>query len=608
LAGRACDAGVSPALKSRHELPQAGRLHHNNGKGDTMHHAFRATARWPGKSAAFRAAIVLAALVLAAMAAAGRDKTATGASKEPGPAASGQTWEAVIQKRLLNLPVKNGAAKRHLTLSADGRVVEQFDIELADGRPDFWVGLDVAAWHGKRLVVAAAGTAPPGLAAVRQGDALEGAEDLYQEKLRPQFHFSAQRGWLNDPNGLVYYKGDYHLFFQHNPFGIQWDNMTWGHAVSQDLVHWQQWADAIKPDRLGTIFSGSAVVDRNGTSGFQSGADSTIVCIYTSAGNPFAQSLAYSNDRGRTWAKYAHNPVLPHVAGSNRDPKVVWHAPSKTWIMALYLDGDHYGLFASPDLKRWTHLHDVTLGQECPDFFAMALDGHPQASTRQDLRWLLTAADGRYLVGRFDGCKFTPEAGPLSSPFGYAVQTYSDIPPEDGRRIQIGWLRGGKYPGMPFNQQMTFPCELTLRKTPEGPRLWRMPVKEIELLRAKTHAWSDVPLRPGENPLAAMKHDLYDIEAEIAPGGAREVGFCIFGTEVKLPASDGRIKLRMLVDRTSIEWFLNDGQESHAFCYLPAVGSKPLELCAKGGEARIVTLMVYELRSAWPSPAGGPAR
>lgn len=567
-----------------------------------MHHAFRATARWPGKSAAFRAAAVLAALVLAATAAAGRDKTAAGASKEPGPAATSQTWEAVIQKRLLNLPVKNGAAKRRLALSADGRVVEQFDIELADGRPDFWVGLDVAAWHGKRLVVAAAGTAPPGLAAIRQGDALEGPEDLYLEKLRPQFHFSARRGWLNDPNGLVYYKGDYHLFFQHNPFGIQWDNMTWGHAVSQDLVHWQQWADAIKPDKLGTIFSGSAVVDRNGTSGFQGGAESPIVCIYTSAGNPFAQSLAYSNDRGRTWTKYAHNPVLPHVAGSNRDPKVVWHAPSKTWIMALYLDGDKYGLFASPDLKGWTHLHDVSLSQECPDFFPMPLDGHPQAGARQELRWLLTAADGRYLVGRFDGRKFTPEGDPQASPFGYAVQTYSDIPPEDGRRIQIGWLRGGKYPGMPFNQQMTFPCELTLRSTPGGPRLFRMPVKEIELLRARTHTWSDVPLRGSENPLAALKHDLYDIEAEIAPGSARDVGFHVFGSRVKTMVINGRIKLRMLVDRTSVECFLGDGQESHAVCCLPAAGSPLLELFAKGGEARVVSLVVHELRSAWPKP------
>jgi sucrose-6-phosphate hydrolase SacC (GH32 family) len=421
--------------------------------------------------------------------------------------------------------------------------------------------------------------------------------DLYREKFRPQFHFTAQRGWLNDPNGLVYYKGDYHLFFQHNPFGNEWGNMTWGHAVSQDLVHWQQWPDAIKPDRLGTIFSGSAVVDRDNTSGLRSGTESPIVCIYTSAGKPFTQSLAYSNDRGRTWTKYAHNPVLAHVAGENRDPKVVWHAPSKTWIMALYLAGDDYGLFASPDLKQWARIDTVTLGQECPDFFPMPLDGK-----KQDLRWVLTSAGCRYLVGRFDGRKFTAETRPLDSPFGYAVQTYSDIPPEDGRRIQIGWLRGGSYPGMPFNQQMTFPCELTLRSTPGGPRLFRMPVKEIELLRARTHTWSDVPLRGSENPLAALKHDLYDIEAEIAPGSARDVGFHVFGSRVKTMVINGRIKLRMLVDRTSVECFLGDGQESHAVCCLPAAGSPLLELFAKGGEARVVSLVVHELRSAWPKP------
>jgi len=535
---------------------------------------------------------------------------AAGAGTQPGAAASSPTWQAVVQKRVLNLPVKNGAAKTRLAVSLEGRVVEQFDIELADGRPDFWVGLDAAAWQAKTVLVTAGGQGGPavsrGLAAIRQGDALEGADDLYREKLRPQFHFSARRGWLNDPNGLVYYKGDYHLFFQHNPFGIQWDNMTWGHAVSHDLMHWEQCPDAIKPDRLGTVFSGSAVVDWRRTSGFQSGPSGQsgtewpIVCTYTSAGNPFTQSLAYSNDRGRSWTKYEHNPVLGCVAGGNRDPKVVWHAPSKTWIMALYLSGNDYGLFASPDLKHWTQLQRVALGQECPDFFAMPLDGNPK-----DLRWVLTGAGGEYLVGRFDGRRFTAEAGPLASPFGYAAQTYSDIPPEDGRRIQVAWLRGGTYPGMPFNQQMTFPCELTLRSTPAGPRLYRMPAKEIELLRARTHSWSDVPLVPGENPLAALVRDLYDIEAEILPGAASEVGFHVFGTRVTLKAGDGRIKLRMLVDRTSIEWFRDDGRESHAFCYLPAPGSQPLELYAKGGAARIVSLVVRQLRSAWPSPADG---
>src|SRR5678815_2351311 len=187
--------------------------------------------------------------------------------------------------------------------------------------------------------------------------------------------------------------------------------------------------------------------------------------IYTAAGGtseeskgrPFTQCLAYSTDAGRTWTKYAHNPVLQHVRGENRDPKIAWHAPSKRWVMVLYLDRDDFAFYASADLKRWEHLQDMTVPgcSECPDFFP-------------------TAANGRYLVGSFDGVRFTPEAGgPQQVEFGnnyYAVQTYSDVP--DGRRIQIGWMRGGRYPRMPFNQQMAFPHELRLKRTDNGLRLF----------------------------------------------------------------------------------------------------------------------------------------
>ncbi len=451
---------------------------------------------------------------------------------------------------------------------------------------------------------------------------------LFDETYRPQFHFTPRRNWTNDPNGLVYYKGEYHLFFQHNPRGIVWGNMTWGHAMSLDLVHWAQIEDALEPDRMGTIFSGSAVVDWTNTAGFGSGAEDAekpLVAIYTSAGGtspesqgqPFTQSIAYSVDRGRTWKKYEKNPVLPHLVKENRDPKVVWHEPTKKWIMALFKDGDVYALFSSPDLKAWTHLQDISVPGcgECPDFFEMPVEGETGAT-----RWVFTAANGHYLVGTFDGSKFASETGPHPSDRGahfYAVQTYSDIPAGDGRRIQIAWMNGGKYPGMPFNQQMSFPCELKLRRLPEGLRLSRTPVREIETLHGKEHAFADRVLKPGENPLAGIAGDLFEIRAEIEPGDASEVGIRVRGEAVRFAPEErqvsclgrsaplepeaGRVRLQVLVDRTSIEVFGNDGRASLTSCFLPRAKEKGVEVYASGGAARIVSLTVWPLRSAWPS-------
>ena len=309
----------------------------------------------------------------------------------------------VFDKRYLNFPVKNGAPMRRLTLSVDDEV-RYFDVELAEAEPDFWAFIDVAAFTGKTgiLQTEVSRTSPATLDAIVQADAILGAEDLYREKLRPQFHFSSRRGWNNDPNGLVYYDGEYHLFYQHNPFGWRWGNMHWGHAVSPDLVHWTELPDALCPDALGTIYSGSAVVDKQNTAGFQTGDEQVLVCIYTSAGShapasvPFTQSIAYSNDRGRTWTKYDGNPALGHLRGANRDPKVVWHEPTSKWIMALYLDGDDYALFGSPDLKSWEKLCDVVMPStgECPDFFELPVNGDA-ANTR----WVYSRMESRRIGG-----------------------------------------------------------------------------------------------------------------------------------------------------------------------------------------------------------------
>ena len=495
-----------------------------------------------------------------------------------------------------------------------------------------WITWDVSQLKGKTAQVKteeipAPDGATPLADSVALSDEPKGVlivtDKLYEETWRPQFHFTPAKNWTNDPNGCVFYKGEYHLFFQHNPTGINWGNMTWGHAVSPDLVHWTQLDHAIHPDKLGTIFSGSAVVDWNNTAGFQAGDEKVLVCIYTSAGTPFTQSIAYSNDRGRTFTKYEKNPVLKHIVGGNRDPKVIWHEPSKQWVMALYLDKSDYALFGSPNLKEWTKLCDVPMpgSTECPDLFELPVDGKPDAK-----KWVFWGGNSHYLLGTFDGKTFAKEAGPLPSEWGannYAAQTWSDIPPSDGRRLQIAWMSGGKYPDMPFNQQMCFPRELTLRTTPDGIRLYRVPAREIQKIHAKKHAWSDLVLKPGDNPLSGITGDLFDIRAEFELDTATAFGFDVRGTPVRYsvaanklsclgreaplawegeaPAEPSRrIRLQILVDRTSIELFGNDGRVSLSSCFLPDLENKSLSTFAEGGAVKLRSLEVYELNSIWP--------
>ena len=446
-------------------------------------------------------------------------------------------------------------------------------------------------------------------------------QTAYKETHRPQFHFTPKTNWTNDPNGLIFYKGEYHLFFQHNPFGIDWGNMTWGHAVSRDLVHWKQLPHALHPDELGTMFSGSGVVDWNNTGGFQTGDESVLVNFYTSAGShapkevPFTQSIAYSNDRGRSWTKYEGNPVIEHIVGSNRDPKVIWHEPTQKWVMALYLDQNDYALFGSTNLKEWTRLSDLQIPDtECPDIFELPVDGDPD-----NTKWVFWGAAGKYYVGSFDGTTFTPEGDAPRSDYGanfYAAQTWSDVPESDGRRIQIAWMSGSKPPDMPFNQQMSFPCALTLRTTSEGIRLHREPVAEIESIHTYTHAWSDLALKPGENPLAGLTGELFDIRAEIALNDATAVGFNIRGQDVRYDVAEqqltflersgplavprnGKITLQILVDRISIEAFGNAGELSMTSYFLPDLNNADIGIYADGGTARLVSLKVHELRSSW---------
>ncbi|MBO5725179.1 MAG: glycoside hydrolase family 32 protein [Lentisphaeria bacterium] len=264
---------------------------------------------------------------------------------------------------------------------------------------------------------------------------------------RPEYHFTAGRGWLNDPNGLVYHKGEYHLFFQHNPSDVAWGNIHWGHAVSRDLLHWEELGIALYPDpeKKDYCYSGSAVMDPENCAGFRTGEEIPMLVFYTSTGR--GECLAYSNDRGRTFTEYEGNPILCH---RGRDPKVIRFEAGNCWIMAVYEEVNHTAFYSSTDLKHWTFRSRIHGFYECPELFE--LSG----------KWVLMGGDVSYSIGRFDGETFEVETRPQKLFHGtaYAGQIFNGA----SGTILIAWMRysGNAYDNECFCQQMTLPLKLTL--------------------------------------------------------------------------------------------------------------------------------------------------
>ncbi len=535
-----------------------------------------------------------------------------------------RTFES--NRRYLHIPIRNGAPKRVLTLLVDGQSAVRNDVELAPAEPDWWAVMDIGAWKGRKvsLQVDKVPEGFRGLDSVVPSNSLPEQGARYQEPLRGQLHFSPQRGWNNDPNGMVYYNGEYHLFFQHNPYGWGWGNMHWGHAVSRDLVHWSELGDVLLPDAFGPMFSGSAVVDWKNTSGLGRDGKPPLVLIYTAAGNPTVQCIASSTD-GRTFTKYAGNPVLPQITGGNRDPKVLWHEPTRRWVMVLYVElagrGHTIHFFTSPNLKEWT-LASITDGIrgsnylfECPDFFELPIDGNPKGR-----KWVLMAANTEYGVGTFDGTRFLPEASRLPGQRGqgfYAAQTFSDIRPADGRRIQIGWFQT-ETKGMSFNQSMTIPLELTLTSTTDGPRLTYAPVRELEKLREKSYRFNGARVSPGgANPLAKVRGDRLELRAEFAPSDATEVVFEVRGATIAYdvrkqelsvngqrapaPLRQGRQTLTIFCDRTGLEVFASGGLTYVPKPFQPKPDDLSVSVQVKGGPVAFPKLQAYRLGSIWDS-------
>ena len=442
----------------------------------------------------------------------------------------------------------------------------------------------------------------------------------FKEPFRPQYHFSPARNWTNDPNGLVYFEGEYHLFFQYNPLGDQWGHMSWGHAVSRDLVHWQELPVALREENGVMIFTGSVVIDERNTSGFCVNGKPCMVAIYTGhtpapAGKPAleTQNVAFSNDRGRSWTKYVSNPVLNLNLANFRDPDVFWSTQSKQWIMVVALPNDHrVRFYGSPDLKHWNRLSEfgpagATGGQwECPGLFELPVDSRPR-----NTRWVLKiglnpgAIQGgsgeQYFVGRFDGAKFVndnPPSTTLWTDYGkdcYCALVFNHVP-APRPQLMLGWMDNWQYasklPTSPWRGQMTIPREISLKTFPDGIRLIQKPARNtagfeiraaLDLAGAREAGWK-LQFSNGASVLIgynALNHEVF-VDRTHSGQVAFSRDFPV-RTSAPLLQTGKSIDFQILLDRNSVEVFAAGGQVTLTnLVFPPAVAPRRIEFFSDG--------------------------
>jgi fructan beta-fructosidase len=519
-----------------------------------------------------------------------------------------------INKRYLNLPISQKQARANMKFEIAGKQERIFKIRLAKDEPEYWVFCDVSALKGKTIKISYDGDGS-GLDKIYQNDEIEGQKTIYKEKNRPQFHFTSKRGWINDPNGLIFYEGEYHLFYQHNPYEKEWENMSWGHAVSKDMIHWEELPTALSPDNIGTMFSGSAVIDYNNTAGFNKGNTSAMVATYTAfTDEKQVQCVAYSLDRGRTWTKYSKNPIIDSKAKWNsndtRDPRVFWYKPANHWVLVLN-ERDGHSIYNSKNLKDWTFESHITGFWECPDLFELPVDGD-----KSKTKWVMYGASNTYMIGAFDGKKFTPESGKHYYVTGtiYAAQTFTNIPESDGRRIQIGWGKVS-HPDMPFNGMMLLPTELKLKTTKDGVRMFSEPIKEAGQLFEGVGAWNNLNAKDANEKLSSFSdNDRVRIKTKLKLSHATSAGLNLFGQklldyDMNFNLVNGvfyspedmtsmEISADIYIDRTSIEVFIDGGAYSYSMERRP--DTKNTEgFHFWGNNIEVKELKVYAVKSIW---------
>ncbi|MEJ7738017.1 MAG: glycoside hydrolase family 32 protein [Chitinophagaceae bacterium] len=522
-----------------------------------------------------------------------------------------------ISKPYLNIPIGSDVRAKLMQLRVNGKLQREFAIQLAEDTVSYWLYVDVSEFKGEKLDINYPGS-PKAIKRIYQDDKINGEDSLYKESYRPQFHFTVKRGWSNDINGPIYYNGVYHLFWQSFPFGLDFnvDYMYWGHAVSKDLLHWEELEPALYLDSLGSPWSGSTVIDKNNSAGFGANALIIFYTAFDRISKKQVQCIAYSTDNGKTFMRYKGNPIIDSnrewESNHTRDPKVLWYEPTKEWIMVLF-EKNGMSFFTSTNMKQWKRQSHIEGLHECPDFFELPVDGNPG-----NKKWILHGGSSDYFIGSFDGKSFTPETEKVSysegttpgwGPTLYAALTFEEMP--DNRRVQIAWGRI-KHEGMPFNQMMLFPTEFSLRTTKNGIRLCSRPIKEIEALHSLTHRWQSLSVMEANKKLSGIKSKSLHIKMNVNLERDKYLHLMYNGNELFNFSTNDLLKeisswheqqgiydIEILIDRTSAEIFLNKGLRYIIKGLKPKKNDDGLEFVSEKYGPVLQHLEVHELRSIW---------
>lgn len=512
--------------------------------------------------------------------------------------------EYLINCKYLLFNVNSKSPDKRVCFYEGNRLIYDLVMPLDNEIPEFTFPVDVARLMGKTLRIEDAdGQEVLFSTADERTDGYDGA-------LRPQVHFTAKKGWINDPNGLVYYKGLYHMFFQHNPTDVKWGNMHWGHAVSKDMIHWEEKDIELFPDEEGTLFSGSAIVDWKNATGLKAEDEEVILLFYTCAGDTslaskgksFTQNLAYSTDGGLTFKRYENNPLIEQVAHENRDPKVIYYPEDDSYIMAFFLEGHEYTLYKSKDLLNWAPLQRIDMRNdwECPDFFPLAVDGD-----ENNIKWVFIGASDRYYIGEFDGERYNYPEETKQLNFGnksYAAQSWSDMP--DGRRVRTAFANI-RVPGEPYTCCMDIPQEMTIRMINGEEKLCVWPIDEVKSLVSS----ADELIIEKSVCEQELETGAYDIGIESPADSTFE--FEVFGLKISYNAQshmlncngceaavygeNGGLKIRIIVDTFFTELFADYGSVYMGIEHICS-GNKML---LNSSKSNTVKIQLQQLENWW---------